>query len=107
MTPDPVLAETPGLAASPTPRPTLMPVSGEALEGALYLAEVEHIEDDSSLNLRAEPSTGAEILMRLYRHQRLAVLNDHEVPGWAKVRTDSIEGYVMTSFLEKVNEKSE
>ena len=107
VTPDPVLAETPGPAASPTPRPTLMPVSGEALEGALYLAEVEHIEDDSSLNLRAEPSTGAEILMRLYRHQRLAVLNDHEVPGWAKVRTDSIEGYVMTSFLEKVNEKSE
>ena len=100
-TPDPVLAQTPGPAATPTPRPTLMPVTGALPEGA-WLASVEGIEDDSSLNLRAEPSSAAEILMRLYKHQRLAVLETCEDPAWVHVRTDSAEGYVMVSFLEKV-----
>ena len=100
-TPDPVLADTPGPAATPTPRPTLMPVSEENIPDGAYLASVENIDDDSSLNLRAEPSQGAEILMRLYKHQLLVVLEENQVPGWAHVMTDSIEGYVMTSFLEK------
>ena len=104
-TPDPALAETPGPAATPTPRPTLMPVSEASLtdlpEGA-WLASVENIEDDSSLNLRADPSPAGEILMRLYKHQRLVVLEGCEDPVWVHVRTDAIEGYVMVSFLEKV-----
>ncbi len=101
-TPAARLAQTPGPAATPTPRPTLMPVTGENLPEGAYLASVEKIDDDSSLNLRAEPSGAAEILMRLYKHQRLVVLSENEVPGWAHVKTDTAEGYVMISFLERL-----
>jgi len=100
-TTQPELAETPGPPATPTPRPTLMPVTGEVPQGA-YLASVENIEDDSSLNLRAEPSTASEILMRLYKHQQLVVLEVCDDPAWVKVKTDVVEGYVMLSFLEKI-----
>ena len=99
-TPDPALADPPGPVPTATPRPTLMPVTGELPEGA-WLASVEGIDDDSSLNLRAAPSPGAEILMRIYKHQKLVVLENAEVEGWVKVRTDAAEGYVMFSFLEK------
>ena len=66
------------------------------------MAKVMHIEDDSSLNLRAEPTQSAEILRRLYKHQELMVLEVCEDPAWVKVRTDVMEGYVMVQFLEKV-----
>ena len=102
-TPDPLLAETPGPAATPTPRPTLMPVAEENLPEGAWLASVENIEDDSSLNLRAEPAASSEILMRLYKHQRLIVLETCEDPAWVHVRTDSAEGFVMVSFLEKLD----
>ncbi len=100
-TPDPVLAVTPGPAATPTPRPTLMPVTADDLPEGAYLATVENIAEDSSLNLRKDPSPVGEILMRLYRHQELIVLETCEDPEWVRVRTDSIEGYVKIAFLEK------
>lgn len=102
-TPDPVLGNTPGPIPTATPRPTLMPVTGELPEGA-WLATVENIDDDSTLNLREKPSAGSKILRRLYKHQQLIVLEEAEVAGWVKVRTDVIEGYVMYSFLQKVEE---
>ena len=100
----PELAATPGPPATPTPRPTLMPVTGELPAGA-YLAAVTGIEDDSSLNLRAEPNTASEIIMRLYKHQQLVVLETCEDPAWVKVRTDVVEvGHGrMVSFLEKLD----
>ena len=97
-TPQPLLAQDPGPAPTATPRPTLMPVSEELPEGA-RLAVVENIAQDSTLNLRAEPSAGATILMRLYWHQQLIVLEQCDVPGWVHVKTDTAEGYVMESFL--------
>ena len=100
-TPPAVLFATPAPAATPTPRPTLMPVTGTLPPGA-WLASVEGIEDDSSLNLRAEPNGVGEILMRLFKHQRLVVLETCEDPAWVHVRTDVMEGYVMVSFLERV-----
>ena len=103
-TPDPVLGETPGPIPTATPRPTLMPVTEELPEEA-WLASVEHIDDDSTLNLREKPSAGSKIVMRLYKHQKLIVLEEAEVTGWLHVKTDVIEGYVMMSFLEKVEEK--
>ncbi len=103
-TPDPVLAETPGPAATPTPRPTLIPVSAENLPEGAWLASVEGIDDDSSLNLRAEPAPSGEILRRLYKHQRLVVLEICEDPSWAHVRVGDLEGFVMISFLERVSE---
>jgi uncharacterized protein YgiM (DUF1202 family) len=100
------LAATLAPPATPTPRPTLMPatMTSDLPEGA-YLASVTEIDDDSSLNLRAEPSQGAEILRRLYKHQKLIVLGVAEEDGWVHVKTDVIEGYVMASFITKV-EKS-
>lgn len=91
--------------ATPTPRPTLMPVSTADMPEGAYLAAVTEIADDSSLNLREEPSQGAEVLRRLYKHQRLIVLESCEDPEWVKVRTDVIEGYVMASFITPVEEE--
>ncbi len=101
-TAEPGLAQTPGPAATPTPRPTLMPVSTAELPDGAWVASVEKIDDDSSLNLRAEPSSSGEILRRLYKHQLLIVLETCEDPEWVRVRTDVLEGYVMAAFLEKV-----
>ena len=106
-TPPPLLAQDPGPAPTATPRPTLMPVTEELPEGARY-ATVEKIAADSSLNLRAQPSAGAEIVMRLYYGQRLMVLEACDIPGWVHVKTDAAEGYVMESFLVYTeNEASE
>ena len=102
-TPPPALAQDPGPAPTATPRPTLMPVTEELPEGARK-ATVENIADDSTLNLRAQPSAGAEVLMRLYRHQELIVLEQSDVPGWVRVKTDVIEGYVMESYLVYADE---
>ena len=99
-TPDPLMAEGPGPLPTATPRPTLKPVDVSALPPGARIASVEGIADDSSLNLRAAPSAGSEILMRLYKHQLLIVLGDAGIPGWVQVRTDAAEGYVMESFLE-------
>ena len=103
-TPDPLLGETPGPVPTATPRPTLMPVTEELPEGA-WLATVEHIDEDSTLNLREQPSAGAKIVRRLYRHQELIVLEEAEVTGWVRVKTDAVEGYVMVSFLQIKEEK--
>ena len=100
------LAATLAPPATPTPRPTLMPVSGANLPEGAYLAAVTEIDDDSSLNLRAEPSQGAEILRRLYKYQKLIVLGPAaDDPAWVKVKTDVIEGYVMASFITEVAEE--
>ena len=98
-TPQPLLAQDPGPAPTATPRPTLMPVTKEDLPEGARLAIVENIAQDSTLNLRAKPSAGASIVMRLYWHQELIVLEKSDVPGWVHVKTDDIEGYVMESFL--------
>ena len=97
-TPPPLLAKDPGPAPTATPRPTLMPVTQELPEGARR-ARVENIAKDSSLNLRAQPSAGAEVLRRLYYGQELMVLEQCDIPGWVHVKTDAAEGYVMESFL--------
>ena len=92
------LAATPGPAPTPTPRPTLMPVSQQPAEGQ-WIALVTGIDDDSSLNLRSLPDLSGDIVMRLYKNQRLLVLERCEEEGWVKVRTDAAEGYVMESYL--------
>lgn len=92
------LAATPGPAPTPTPRPTLMPVSDQPTDGQ-WIALVTGIDDDSSLNLRSLPDLSGDIVMRLYKNQRLLVLERCEEEGWVKVRTDAAEGYVMESYL--------
>lgn len=98
------LAATLAPPATPTPRPTLMPVSTADMPEGAYLAAVTEIADDSSLNLRQEPSQGADVLRRLYKNQQLIVLESCEDPAWVKVKTDVIEGYVMVSFITPVED---
>ncbi len=97
---NPEAMATPGPRPTATPRPTLMPVTQQAAEGAWY-ATVTGIDDDSSLNLRAAPDMSGEVLMRLFKNQRLLVLERCPEEGWVKVKTDVIEGFVMEKFLSK------
>ena len=101
-TPPAALAATPAPPATPTPRPTLMPVATDNLPEGAWLAFVTNIADNSSLNLRAEPSQASEVLMVLYKNQRLIVLETCEDPAWVHVKTDVAEGYVMIEFIEAV-----
>ena len=87
-------------AVSATPQPALMPVTEDELPEGAWIASVEKINDGSSLNLRSDPSPVASVIMRLNKHQRLIVLDEMDVPGWAHVKTDDAEGYVMSSYLE-------
>ena len=96
---DMALMATPAPSASPTPRPTLMPVSDQTLPEGAYIALVTNIDDDSSLNLRQGPSLSSEILRRLYKNQRLVVLSTDK-SGWSHVKTDVIEGYVKNEYLQ-------
>ena len=66
-----------------------------------YLAEVANIGDDSSLNLREAPSLSSDIVRRLYKNQQLIVLNVSR-DGWAHVKTDVVEGYVRSEYLQAV-----
>ena len=94
------LSATRGPVLSPTPLPTLMPLSIEPAEGQ-WVAVVTGIDDDSSLNLRSLPGLHGDILLRLYKHQPLLVLERCPEEGWVRVRTDYAEGYVMESFLSR------
>lgn len=95
---DEYLLSTPGPAPTVTPRPTLMPVSLVAEDGQWY-AVVTEIADDSSLNLRSAPGLNSDILMRLYKGQRLLVVERCPEDGWVHVFTDAAEGYVMERYL--------
>lgn len=98
-TPDMELMATPVPTPSPTPRPTLMPVTKKKLPRGAYIAVVSNISEESSLNLRAEPSLSSDILRRLYKNQELIVLKDTK-DGWSHVKTDVIEGYVRSEYLQ-------
>ena len=89
---------TPGPAATPTPRPTPQPLTVTPGPGQ-YRVAVTNIGVNSYLNLRAEPSTQAEVLRQLYYGQQLIVVEDGE--QWLTVRTDDLTGYVMKDFVQK------
>lgn len=98
-TPDMGVFATPAPTASPTPRPTHMPVTKSNMPKGSYLAEVANIEENSSLNLRESPSLSSEVIRRLYKNQQLIVLQVSR-DGWAHVKTDTIEGYVRSEYLQ-------
>ncbi len=96
---DAAFLATPGPPATPTPRPTVMPLSQTPGPGQ-WQAKVTLIAENSTLNLRGEPSLMGPVIRQLYYGQKLLVLE--ELPeGWLKVKTDAIEGFVMASFVEK------
>ena len=90
---------TPGPAATPTPRPTLMPVTVTPAPGQ-YKVLVTGIGVNSYLNMRAEPNTQSTVLRQLYYGQELIVLEENG--DWLSVRTDDMNGYVMKEFVNKV-----
>jgi hypothetical protein len=96
----PALLETAGPVPTLTPRPTLMPVTQTLPDGAWY-ASVTGITEDSTLNLRATPDLSGQVVMRLYKNQRLIVLEVCAQDGWVRVKTDATEGYVMEKFLTR------
>ena len=100
---DAALMATPAPTPSPTPRPTLMPVSTEKLPKGAYMAVVSNISEDSSLNLRQSPSLSSDVLRRLYKDQKLIVLKTSK-DGWAHVKTDVVEGYVRSEYLQTAEE---
>ena len=93
------LMATPAPTPSPTPRPTLMPVSTNQMPEGAYLVVVSNIDEDSTLNLREQPNTSAEVIRRLYKNQPLIVLSVSK-DGWAHVKTDVMEGYVRSEYLQ-------
>ncbi len=95
---------TPAPTPSPTPRPTLMPVTHTSLKEGEYVAVVSNIDDDSSLNLRVEPSMSSDVLRRLLKNQELIVMQTMP-DGWSHVCTDVIEGYVRSEFLQTAGEE--
>ena len=97
------LMATPAPTASPTPRPTLMPVTKSKLPKGAYIAVVSNIDDDSSLNLRESASLSSDVLRRLYKNQELVVLKARS-DGWSHVKTDVIEGYVRSEYLQTAEE---
>jgi len=94
---------TPAPTPSPTPRPTLMPVSRKNMPKGSYIAIVSNIDDDSSLNLRQAPTLSSDVLRRLYKNQELIVLKSRS-DGWSHVKTDVIEGYVRSEYLQAAAE---
>ena len=101
--PSPIAADyltTPGPAATPTPRPTLMPVT-ETVKTGEWRVKVTQIGVNSSLNLRSAPSVEAEVIRLLYYGQELIVMERVD-EDWLRVRTDVMEGYVMEKFCEKI-----
>lgn len=87
---------TPGPAATPTPRPTAMPLSQTPAPGEFIVA-VTNIGVNSYLNMRAEPNTQSSVLRQLYYGQELIVTKD--LGEWLQVRMDDMTGYVMRSFV--------
>lgn len=96
---DSAFLATPGPAATPTPRPTAMPLASTPAPGQ-SLVSVDNIAINSYLNLRAEPTTASGVLRQLYFGQRLIVVAD--LGDWLRVRMDDVEGYVMKEFVVQV-----
>ena len=90
---------TPGPRPTATPRPTPVPVSATAGPGE-WIAIVDGIGRNSSLNLRAHPSTNGDILYQLFYGQELLVHGRAE-EGWLQVSTDGLSGFVMEEFVTK------
>lgn len=91
---------TPGPAATPTPRPTLIPVTSP-LQAGEWKARVSRIAVNSYLNLRAAPSMDADVLRQLYYGQEL-IVTESLPDGWLRVKTDALEGFVMEEFVDRM-----
>ena len=92
-----VFLSTPGPAATPTPRPTLMPIERSRKDDSVIYV-VDKISSGSYLNLRGRPSTIAPVLRQLYYGQKLILIEEIDAV-WIRVVTDDCDGYVMKEFV--------
>ena len=78
----------------PTPLPTPVPL-GQPGEG-------EHISTvmASSLNLREQPTTSAQIVEFLEKGRQVIVSGPEDEQGWVPVRTGDVSGYVKAEYLD-------
>jgi hypothetical protein len=82
----------------PSPKPTPAPLP--ALQAGEYYARVTLGSKSSTLNVRAEPSTGAAIKGAVDHGARLIVMEAPE-NGWAHIKTAELEGYVSSEYISK------
>ena len=94
---DAVFLSTPGPAATPTPRPTLMPIEKSRKDDSVIYV-VDKISSGSYLNLRGRASTIAPVLRQLYYGQKLILVEEIDAV-WIRVATDDCDGYVMKEFV--------
>lgn len=78
-------------AASPTPHPSQTP--GEMIAPGVAWVNTP----GGSLNLRAQARANGDIIARIPRGDRVAVLA--QLPGWAQVAHDGKTGYVVIDYL--------
>ncbi|MBQ3668402.1 MAG: SpoIID/LytB domain-containing protein [Clostridia bacterium] len=89
------LPESLGYArAKPTPRPTQQPLP--ALTGNEYYATVTA---SPTLNVRQGPSTGYEIVAKLYTGEKVIVTGQFE-DNWVSIKTVEFTGYVKADYLK-------
>ncbi len=82
----------------PTPKPTPGPLP--ALAPGEYYARVALGSKSSTLNVRAEPSTGAAIKGIIDHGARLIVIEELDT-GWARIKTAEITGYASMEYIKK------
>lgn len=92
---------TPGPVPTATPRPTLMPRTQTPAPGQWVVA-VHGVSRNSTLNLRDQPNLNGKVLVQLFYGQELLVL-ERLAEGWLRVRTDTLEGYVMEQFVQQLS----
>ena len=84
--------------AEPTPKPTPAPLP--PLEKGEYYASVALSDASSTLNLRAEPGTHAQVVDLLSSGRRVIVCGEADENGWVSVRTAEVSGYVKLEYLK-------
>ncbi|MBQ3575459.1 MAG: SpoIID/LytB domain-containing protein, partial [Clostridia bacterium] len=84
--------------AEPTPKPTPAPLP--PLESGEYYATVNLADKSSSLNVRSEPGTHAQVVDMFVSGRRVIVSGEADENGWVSVRTAEISGYVKLEYLK-------
>ena len=61
-------------------------------------------EKGSTVNMRNNPSTNASVLKAIRIGTIVHVIEEEN--GWSKIEADGMSGYMMSKFLQKVDEET-
>jgi uncharacterized protein YgiM (DUF1202 family) len=95
--PSPLNSENPLSTAQPQNIPSVPSATGGASSGDV--GDATHTVNADSLNIRSEPNTDSDIIGSLDRDQKVKVLEEGE---WSKIQYNDKEGYVKSSYLQKI-----